>query len=373
MLSKARCCNNISEYSNVYDMMDWLGRITEIEELEDAEFDAELVAAMQNSALENSNLPPIRFSTPTFKEYSSSELKGCGKNSFPAFSITAGACALDCDHCQAKILEPMIPAIKPEILDQKVRDLIMLQNLQGFLLSGGSNRKNEIRYERFYPVIENLKRDFPHLKIAIHTALTDELGAKRMEAAGVDTAMMDVIGHQDTIRQVYHLDRPVDDFESTLAALCSTNMEVTPHIVVGLHYGEILGEQNALDIVSRHDVHALVLVVIMPFYAKPGTFVTPATTDVGRIFLEARKRLPNKQVLLGCARPPGMHKRVTDAYAVMAGLDGIAFPADGAVEVSRVIGREYHQEHACCSIKIGGSLESNARKGLATPAPSCAV
>ena len=30
-----------------------------------------------------------------------------------------------------------------------------------------------------------------------------------MEAAGVDVAMMDVIGAQETIRDVYHLDRPV--------------------------------------------------------------------------------------------------------------------------------------------------------------------
>ena len=344
-------------------MSEWLERIGAIEDLEDAEFDPALVAELEKSAGDGFG-GPIRFSTPTFKEYDSSELKGCGKNSFPAFSITAGACALDCDHCQAKILEPMIPATKPDMLDRKVRALIRLQNLQGFLLSGGSNRRNEIRYERFYPVIEGLKRDFPHLKIAIHTALTDEKGARRMEAAGVDTAMMDVIGAQETIRDVYHLDRPVEDFEATLAALASTSMEVSPHIVVGLHYGEILGEANALDMVSRHAVNALVLVVIMPFYAKPGTFKTPATGDVGRIFLEARRRLPDKQVLLGCARPPGMHKRVTDAYAVMAGLDGIAFPADGAVAVANAIGRQYHQEHACCSIKIGAKLEAGARKGL---------
>ena len=182
-----------------------------------------------------------------------------------------------------------------------------------------------------------------------------------MESAGVDTAMMDVIGAEETIRDVYHLDRPVDDFEATLQALCATNMEVVPHIVIGLHYGQILGEATALDIVSRHDIHALVLVVIMPFYAKSGTFVTPATRDVGRLFLDARRRLPDRQVLLGCARPPGMHKRVTDAYAVMAGLDGIAFPAEGAVAVADQIGRAFHQEHACCSIKIGAG--ANARIG----------
>lgn len=347
-------------------MSGWLERISAIEELEDAGFDPALVAEMQRAAPQVISRK-IRFSTPTFKEYDSAEVKGCGKNSFPAFSITAGACALDCDHCQAKILEPMIPATNPEMLDRKVRDLILLQGLQGFLLSGGSNRRNEIRYERFYPVIEGLKRDHPGLKIAIHTALTDEAGARRMEAAGVDTAMMDVIGSDDTIRQVYHLDRPVEDFEATLAALTATKMQISPHIVVGLHYGEIRGEARALDMVARYPVNALVLVVIMPFYARPGTFKTPATADVGRIFLEARTRLADKQVLLGCARPPGMHKRVTDAYAVMAGLDGIAFPTEGAVGVARAIGREWHQEHACCSIKIGADLG----KGIVKP--SCAA
>ena len=77
------------------------------------------------------------------------------------------------------------------------------------MLSGGSNKRNEIRYTRFYPVIEKLKRDFPRLRVAIHTALTDEAGAKEMEAAGVDVAMLDIIGAQETIREVYHLDRPV--------------------------------------------------------------------------------------------------------------------------------------------------------------------
>jgi uncharacterized radical SAM superfamily protein len=261
-----------------------------------------------------------------------------------------------CDHCQAKILEPMIPAVTPEALERKVRELVAREDLGGFLLSGGSNRRNEIRYERYYPVIERLKRDFPHLKVAIHSALLDGARARSMAAAGVDTAMMDVIGSDQTIAEVYHLDRPVADFEATLAALCATAMQVVPHIVIGLHYGRILGEPNALDIVSRHRIHSLVLVVVMPFYARPGTFVTPDAAEVGRIFLEARRRIPDREVLLGCARPPGMHRRVTDAYAVLAGLDGIAFPADGAVAAAHAIGRPAVQEHACCSIKTGRAI-----------------
>jgi len=344
--------------------MPWLESLAAIEDLEDAELDPSLVAEFERMSAGRAPRP-IRFSTPTFKEYASSELQGCGKNSFPAFSITAAACGLNCDHCQKKILEPMIPATDPAMLDDKVRRLIAQEGLNGFLLSGGSNRRNEIKYERYLPVVENLKRDYPDLKIAIHSALLDEPRAKAMESAGVDTVMMDVIGANETIREVYKLDRPVEDFEATLAALCSTSMEVTPHIVIGLHYGRILGEANALDIVSRYPVTALVLVVIMPFYARPGTFVTPDTTDVGRIFGVARSRLDDRQVLLGCARPPGMHKRVTDAYAVMAGLDGIAFPADGAVAVAHTIGRPFEQAHSCCSIKLGGETGTTLARSCA--------
>lgn len=336
--------------------MTWLSRLAAIEALEDAPLDAALLAELEHSTPSTLGRP-IRFSTPTFKSFSSCDVQGCGKNSFPAFSITAGGCALDCDHCQAKILEPMIPATKPAMLDRKVREMVEREELGGFLLSGGSNRANEIRYEPYLPVVAGLKRDFPHLKVAIHSALTDAPRARAMEDAGVDTAMMDVIGSDETIREVYHLDRPVEDFETTLAALCSTRMQVVPHIVIGLHYGRILGEARALDIVARHPIHSLVLVVVMPFYAKAGTFETPRAEDVGRIFLEARRRLPDREVLLGCARPPGMHRRVTDAYAVAAGLDGIAFPADGAVAAAHALGRPAVQEHACCSMKTGRSIK----------------
>jgi uncharacterized radical SAM superfamily protein len=338
----------------------WLQSLAAVEALEDAPLDAGLVAEFERRAPDVSGRD-IRFSTPTFKAYSSCDVEGCSSNSFPAFSVTAAGCALMCDHCQAKILEPMIPATSPEMLEQKVRALVATQDLQGFLLSGGSNKRNEIRYERYFPAIERLKRDHPHLKIAIHSALTDAPRARAMADAGVDTAMMDVIGAQETSAEVYHLERTVADFEATLEALCATTMEVVPHIVIGLHYGRILGEPAALDIVSRHAVHSLVLVVIMPFYAKPGTFETPRTSDIGRIFLEARERISDRQVLLGCARPPGMHRRVTDAYAVMAGLDGVAFPAEGALGVAHAIGRPVAQEHACCSIKTGRTIKLHPR------------
>ena len=345
--------------------MGWVDRARSVEAYEDAAFDASLVASFQVASVATR---PIRFYTPTFKAFNSCELKGCGKNSFPAFSITAGGCALQCDHCRAKILEPMIPATNSAMLEQKVDELVASQDLKGFLLSGGSNRRNEVAYERFYPAVERIKRRHPHLKIAMHTALLDRSRARAMANAGTDVAMMDVIGSQETIEQVYHLDRPIADFEATLAALCETSMAVVPHIVIGLHYGQLKGEWAALDIVARHNrVSALVLVVVMPFYAAAETpFRTVPPDEIGQVFLAARQRIADRPVLLGCARPAGQHKRLTDAYAVMAGLDGIAFPADGAVELAGILGRPAEQHHACCSMIVNGADDAQFAAGSRT-------
>ena len=168
--------------------MTWLDALTGIEDLEDAEFDAGLIAEFERRR-DVAVSRPIRFSTPTFKEYETSELEGCGKNSFPAFSITAGECGLNCDHCQKKILEPMIPATNPAMLDDKVRHLIDTQQLSGFLLSGGSNRKNEINYSRYMPVIECLKRDFPQLTFVVNGGFKT-LGQVERQLESLDGVMI---------------------------------------------------------------------------------------------------------------------------------------------------------------------------------------
>jgi hypothetical protein len=44
----------------------------------------------------------------------------------------------------------------------------------------------------------------------------------------------------------------------------------------------------------------------------------------------------------------------------MAGLDGIAFPADGTVAVAAAVGRPFTQAHACCAVKLGSVPSSSA-------------
>jgi len=330
--------------------MSWADIVDSIEALEPARVDSDLVARLERLPAAAGG---INFYTPTFKSYASSEISACGKSAWPAVSITGGECKLQCDHCKAKILEPMIPATTPDALWRVASDA-MAAGAKGMLLTGGSNHRDEVEYGPFLPIVRRIKDSHPQFRIAMHTALVDRDMARRIEAAGVDAAMLDVIGAQDTVSQVYHLRRPVADFERSLEALADTSLKVVPHIVIGLHYGRMLGEWSALDMVARHPPAALVLVVVMPFYAPSNRpFETPSSLEVGRFFLDARRALPHTPILLGCARPAGRAKVEIDAYAVMAGLQGIAHPADGMVRLALALGRDVKVTPACCSIAVG--------------------
>ncbi len=334
-------------------MTSWRQILDAVDALEVGQYDDALVAAMQ---ARGGAREAIRFHVPTFKSFASSELEPRGSGAWPAVSVTGGACKLQCDHCRAKILEPMLPAPTPAALWRVVNEAIE-RGAHGMLLTGGSNHRDEVEYGAFYPTIRRIKDAFPAFRIAMHTALVTRETAGRIAASGVDAAMLDIIGAQDTVQQVYHLRRPVADFERSLQYLTETRLRVVPHIVVGLHYGRLLGEWAALEIVARHRPAALVLVVVMPFYAPAHrAFAIPPAREVGRVFLAARERLPGLPLLLGCARPPGRVKVEIDAYAVMAGLNGIAHPSDGTVELAVRLGREVRVSPACCSIAIDDAL-----------------
>ncbi|MDX9768643.1 MAG: radical SAM protein, partial [Ectothiorhodospiraceae bacterium] len=119
----------------------------------------------------------------------------------------------------------------------------------------------------------------------------------------------------------------------------------------------LLGEWKALEMLRRHCPDALVLVVVMPFYATPKRpFVTPDVHEVGRFFMDARAALPDLPLLLGCARPGGHVKAQIDSYAVMAGLNGIAHPADGVVELAARLQHRIRVTPSCCSIGVGDEI-----------------
>ena len=97
--------------------------------------------------------------------------------------------------------------------------------------------------------------------------------------------------------------------------------------------------------------------IVVQFRQPPHhLFGNTKTVDANRLVIQVQPAEGIQLQFQTKVPDAGMHMRVTDAYAIMAGLDGIAFPADGAVSVAHTIGRPFEQAHSCCSIKLGGDL-----------------
>lgn len=271
------------------------------------------------------------------------------RGKYPTVSITGSACALNCDHCQRRILDTMVPATDPAALVAACQRLAEAGNI-GVLVSGGSLPDGSLPWAGFVDALREVKAT-TELKVTIHTGLIDAATAKALADAGVDEFLIDVIGSEDTMRQVYHIhDASLASMEASLAALEATGRPVIPHIVVGLHYGEVRGEVEALEMVARHPPFALVIVVLRPVPGSPmGHVEPPAPETVARFIALARLCMPTVPQALSCARPPGRYRRRLDAMAVEAGINRIAMPAEEALERARQLGMTVEFHHTCCS------------------------
>lgn len=270
------------------------------------------------------------------------------KGKYPTVSITGGACALNCDHCQKHILNTMIPATTPESLVETCQGLAEEGNI-GVLISGGSLPDGSLPWDPFIDSVRTIK-DTTDLRITIHTGLIGEEMAMRLHGAGVDEFLIDVIGSEVTMLRVCHLASTLEEMEASLVALEATGKPVIPHIVVGLDYGRIVGETEALEMVARHPPYALVIVVLRPIRSSPmGNVEPPDPETVARFIALSRFRMPEVPIALSCARPPGRYRKRLDVLAVEAGINRIAMPAEEALARAEELGLQVEFHHTCCS------------------------
>lgn len=300
-------------------------------------------------ALRRAHFPDvIDFYAPGLKRYSTEEFEQRNPHAFLPISVTGSACALHCDHCAAKILEPMIPLTKSESLFE-LCERLKRGGTEGILISGGSNRiTGAVPLQKYINDIARVKKELG-IRVLVHTGLITEETAVALKQANVDGVMIDIIGADETIRDVYHLNCSVKDFDRSLEILVAHGLSVRPHIILGLQYGKFLGEYTALEIVANYRVHALILVILTPLFGTVMQNVPPPdVSELELFFQKSRMRMPTTPVLLGCARPAGKHKEAVDHAAVNSGLNGIAYPAEGIVQYARSKGlKPNFHENAC--------------------------
>jgi hypothetical protein len=297
------------------------------------------------------NTGAIHFYAPGLKRYRTTEYAGQAPERFVSISVTGGACALACDHCDARVLEGMTPLGHRSLYD--LCAALAERGARGVLVSGGCDRQGRVPLARHAADLVRVRRELG-LAVRVHPGLADEETAAALAPADLDGAMLDVIGAEETVREVYHLDVPVAEYGRAMERLERHGVPLVPHIVLGLHWGRLRGEWRALEMVAERRVKLLVLVVLMPLYGTPMAQVSPPSADeIGTFFRDARRALPETPVMLGCARPIGPLKAEIDRLAVDAGFAGIAYPAEGVVAYARARGLVPQFHDACCGVGLG--------------------
>jgi len=272
------------------------------------------------------------------------------KDRFAAISVTGAHCDLHCSHCKGKLLESMIPANDPETFSRTV-DRLRSRGGLGILVSGGANRDGEVPLEKFIPSIKGIKEKDPSFKIIVHTGLIKRNMAKDLKDAGVDQILLDMIGDNETIREVYHLNKRVEDYEETLWMLKEMGHRLAPHIIIGHHFGEIRGEWRALEMVTRIGVETIVLVILKPLIGiGKDRFRTPTREETSKITAIARILNPKTPIRMGCIRPAHPSKMEMEKGAIDSGVNTIAYPLQGTIEYAKEIGLETKFIEMCCSL-----------------------
>lgn len=269
---------------------------------------------------------------------------------FTPISLTKNKCELSCKHCNTHYLRHMHQVDTPADLIKLAR-ILSESGVNGLVLSGGSRKDGSVPTYEFKDAIENIKKETP-LTINAHTGIVTEEQA-RLLSGFLDSALTDVVGDRETVREILGLNYGIGDYQRTLQYLRKSGVSnISPHIIVGLYHGRIRGELNALNILRETDPDNIVIVVFIP---TKGTAMEDANPpdigEVSKIISIARLMYPDKNISLSCVRPGGRYRLKLDREAILSGINKIAVPSKNAYKTAKELGLNATEitESRCCS------------------------
>lgn len=265
---------------------------------------------------------------------------------FTPVSLTGTRCSLECRHCDSHYLRHMLDGSDGKLYSQ-VR-FLKEKGAQGILLSGGSAVDGSVPTYLHADEIRKLKHE-TKLKISAHTGIVNGSQA-RLLSGYLDMALVDVIGDDETIHKILGIDACVQDYENSLEYLSSAGIPLAPHIIVGLHNGELRGEFRALEMVRKFNPEVVVIVVFIPTKGTPLQEISsPIVEDVAKVIAKARTMF-DVPLSLSCVRPGGRYRSMLDMHAILSGADRIAVPSKNAYAVSKELGLNVIEiPKMCCS------------------------
>ena len=287
--------------------------------------------------------------SPTAYPYKILDHLQSNPHNFISLSVTGISCSLRCEHCDGNLLKGMEPVHRPEDLIFKCQQ-VKSRGGEGVLIRGGSDSHGHVPLKGYSDAIKSVKTDLG-LKVVVHTGLLDEETVLLMKDAEVDAVMLDIIGDANVSKKVYHIKDGPRKMDRSLELLQEYRVPAVPHVLVGLNYGSIGGEVEALEIISHRNPAAVVIIALVPIRKTSMEKITsPSPETVARIMTIARLGLENTPILLGCARPKGSHKIQSDKYAIECGMNGIALISQDGVNYARKMNLIPIFNDVCCSL-----------------------
>ena len=267
---------------------------------------------------------------------------------YPAISLTGSRCELQCEHCKGRLLDPMIHVTEPDDLLEKAVYLEK-RGAHGLLLSGGSDREGRLPWPKYADAIRTMA-ETTGLFLSAHVGFPDLETCRQLKTSGVRQALLDVMGDEETASEVYHL-RGLQTVRDALESISQSGLQLAPHIVAGLHYGRIKGEEEALQMVSRYNPAVLVFVVLTALKGTPMAGINPPSPlEVARLIAKARLLMPQLPISLGCERPRNKEGTELEKLALRAGITRMAVWSEEALEEASRLGLSPRFQATCCSV-----------------------
>jgi len=242
-------------------------------------------------------------------------------------SVTGKECALRCAHCNGVFLRN-----------------IERRNPKSYLVTGGCNREGEVPLAEHLDVIRELAKGH---KLIAHTGLIGE-GAVEEIAPFVEAVSFNFLCDDDTIRDVYGLRKSAEDYIESYRAL-RRHTKVYPHITIGLNRGRVAGERGAVEILSSLGAHAVIFNILIPARGtRYANLQPPGVEEVTGIMREAKEKLRDTPIYLGCMRPGGEYREAVDREAVRLEVDRIVMPSRSAVQLAKDSSFPIGSRDECC-------------------------
>jgi uncharacterized radical SAM superfamily protein len=288
---------------------------------------------------------------------------------FPAISVTGSNCFLSCEHCNHKYLKDMTSFSDELELEEILLNLEKTGGV-GALISGGCLPDGSVPLLKYLDTIKKVKNQ-TRLIINTHTGLLNKKTAKKLAEAGVDIISFDLNMDMEIIKNIYHLKKNLDDYKNAIKLLQKYDLNIVPHICIGLHYGKLHKELDSIKFIKESgiDPSLIVAIALIPPKNSKVKFERPNPYDIAKILSILRFTFPTTEISLGCMRPRGDIKLEIEKLAIMAGINRIEIPSGRTLKwiKERYPDISFKFYSACCAIpgeseKLAISEESDLKQ-----------